>query len=79
MKEKKNGIQVSVYLGNTDTKIVGVSSGVLSPVYHEKVDYAQLFTKASQTAVSVERVAHFFDEIHIRLPFPSTRNTVSSS
>ena len=68
--KKKNGIYVSVYLRNRDTKFVGVSSGVLSLVYREKVDYAKLCTKAVQTAVSTERLAHFFDEIHMQLHFP---------
>ena len=76
---EKNGIHVSVYLRNTDPKFVGVSSGVLSLVYHQRVDYAELFTKAGQTAVSTERVTHFFDDIDMQLPFPSTRNTTSSS
>ena len=40
-----------MYLRNTDTKFVGVSSGVLSLVYREKVDYATLCTKAGNTAV----------------------------
>ena len=64
-KGKKNGIYVSVYLRNTDTKFVGVSSGVLSLVNWEKVDYAKLVTKAHQTSVSTERVAHFFIEVRI--------------
>ena len=73
-KGKKNGIYVSVYLRNTDTKFVCVGSGVLSLVYRENVDCAKLFTKA----VSTERVAPF-DEIPIQLPFPSTRSTTSPS
>ena len=55
---------------HTDTTFVGVISGVLSLVYLEKVDYATLVTKADQTAVSTEHVAHFVDEIHTLLPFP---------
>ena len=45
---KKNGIYVSVYMGNTDTKFVGVSSGVLPLVNHKKVDYAELFAKPAR-------------------------------
>ena len=45
---KKNGVYVSVYLGNTDTKFVGVGSGVLALVNHDKVDYAELFTKLAR-------------------------------
>ena len=69
MREKKNGIYASVFCA-TQTKFVCVSSGVLSPLYHQKVDHAELFTKAGQTAVSTERVAHFFDEIRISSPSP---------
>ena len=68
--KEKNGVSVSVYLHTTDTKLVGVSSGVLSLVYREKVDYAKPFTKACQTAVLTERLAHFFDETSMLLPFP---------
>ena len=78
-KGKNNGIYVSVYLRNTDTTFVCVGSGVLSLVYREDVDYAKPITKAGQTAVSMDRVAHFFDEICIQFPFPSTRSTTSPS
>ena len=64
---------------NTDAKFVGVSSGVLSLVSREKVDYAELFTKADQKTLSTHHDAHFFDEIHVLLPFPSTRNINPSS
>ena len=42
---------------------------MLSFVNQENVDYAHPFTKACQTALSTERVAHFFDETHMQLPF----------
>ena len=45
-KGKRNGIYASVYLLNADIKFAGVSSGVLSLVYRENVDYAKPFTKA---------------------------------
>ena len=64
---KKSGVYVSLYPRNTDATFVGVISGVLSLVYLEKVDYATLVTKADQTAVSTEHVAHFFDATHIQL------------
>ena len=54
----------------THTRFVGFSSWVLSLVYCEKVDYTKPFTKAGQTAVSTEHVAHSFDGIHMQLPFP---------
>ena len=38
VRAKNNGVYVSVYLRNTDTKFVGVSSGVLSLVNWEKVN-----------------------------------------
>ena len=63
--EKKNCVFVSVYLRDTDTTFVCVSSSVLSLFYRENVDYATLFTKAVQTAVSTEHAPHFFDEPHI--------------
>ena len=58
-----------MYLRNTDTKFVGVSSGVLLLFYRERGDYAKLFTNAGQTAVSTERVPHFFDVFRMQLPF----------
>ena len=61
----------------TDTTFVGVSSGVLSLVYCEKGDYANLFTKACRP--SRLNVSHFFDETPMLLPFLSTRNTTSPS
>ena len=70
MRLDENSLNVSVYLHNTDTTFVSVSPWVLSLVSSEKVDYATVFTKAAQTAVSTERVAHFFIEIRIQLPFP---------
>ena len=57
---EKNGIFVSVFAQH-NTKFVGVSSGVQSPVYNQKVHYAKLFTNAGQTAVSTHCVAHFFE------------------
>ena len=42
-----------------DTTFIDVSSGVLALVYRYMVDYAKLTTKAGQTAVSTEHVAHF--------------------
>ena len=56
-------------LRNTDIKFVVVSSGVLSLVYWEKFDNANLITNASKTAVSTERVQHFFDVFRMQLPF----------
>ena len=44
-KEKKNGAYASVYPRNTISTFVGVSWGILSPFNHEKVYYANLFTK----------------------------------
>ena len=76
-KGKNNGIYVSVYLRNTDTKFVCVGSGVLSLVYRENVDYAKPITKAGQTPYR-RIVSHFFDEISMHLPFPSTINTSPS-
>ena len=70
VRAKNNGVYVSVYLRNTDTKFVGVSSGVLSLVNWEKVDYAKLVTKAHQTSVSTERVVHFFVVILSSSHFP---------
>ena len=58
-----------MYLCNTDTKFVGVSSGVLLLFYRERVDYAKPFTNAGQTAVSTERVPHFFDVFRMQLSF----------
>ena len=55
VREEKS--YVSLYLRNTDTRFVSVSSGVLSLVFPEKVDYAELFTKACQTTDSTQRVA----------------------
>ena len=52
---------------------------VLSFVNQENVDYTQPFTKACQTALSTERVAHFFDTIRMQPPSTATRNTTSSS
>ena len=66
---KKNGVYVSVYLRNKTPNPL-VSARVLSLVYREKVDYAELFTKAGQTALSTEPVAPFFDETPMLLPFP---------
>ena len=68
-----------MYLSNTDTTFVGVISGVLSPVYHDKVDYAKSFTKTCQTAVSTHLFAHFFNCINVPLRFKSTTRTTSSS
>ena len=70
VRAKNNGVYVSVYLHNTDTKFVGVSSGVLPLVYREKVDYAKLVTKAHQTSVSTERVVRFLDVILSSSHFP---------
>ena len=54
-----------MHLHITGTKFVCVSSRVLSLVYREKVDNLKSFTKADQTTVSMERVAHFFIEVRI--------------
>ena len=67
--EKKIGVYVSVYPRNKTPNPL-VSARVLSLVYREKVDYAELFTKAGQTALSTEPVAPFFDETPMLLPFP---------
>ena len=71
--EKKNCVFVSVYLRDTDTTFVCVSSSVLSLFYRENVDYATLFTKAGQAAVSTPLVTLFFVEIHSSSHSASTK------
>ena len=66
---KKSAVDVSVYLGNTDATFLGVSSGVLSLVCQEKVDYSKLFTNAGQTTVSTECLPHLFYVVRTLLQF----------
>ena len=42
----------------------------MSLVYYEKVNHSKLFTKACRTAVSTQRVVHFFIEARMKLFFP---------
>ena len=73
-KEKKSGVNVSGYL-QTQTPNSLVSSPGFGPLSttRKAITPRSSLKQVSKTAVSTERLTHFFDDICMLLPSPSTK------
>ena len=76
--EKKTCVYISMYLHTSDTKFVGVDSGVLLHVSGENVDDATVFTKASRQP-SRRNLSHTSSTKSTCRSLSTTARTTSSS
>ena len=68
-ERKKDGIFINVYLRNVDTKFTQ-SCELVSCIYPLENKLIEKYVSSYRTSVSSEKIAHFFDEIKMDLPFP---------
>ncbi|EMD42550.1 Hypothetical protein EHI5A_030700 [Entamoeba histolytica KU27] len=72
-EKKRNGVCVTVYLRDNDNdKFTPGVSKPMAAIYPMANTPIQSLTRSFTTAVSVDKIGHFIDEIKIQLPFPLT-------